>query len=212
MIIFLAVIATILLSKFIFSRWAYEPLDELLDVLGICSVLFGFLFRISARGHKEDNSGEGKKLVKDGPYLLMRHPMYFGTLLIGMGIVFVALELWILILFMAVFLFIYLPQIKKEEKILSQGFDGEYDDYCKAVPGYFPRMNVDIRGSLLLKPAWFKKELLSFVIVLGAILGVEIWEDIRDFGYKAFSKEFLELLVIIASFFIIIVLVKKKSK
>jgi protein-S-isoprenylcysteine O-methyltransferase Ste14 len=210
-LILLAVIFTILLSEIVLPRWGTETFDEFLDVLGICLVLLGFLFRISARGHKEENSGEGTKLVKDGPYFLMRHPMYFGTLLIGTGIVFVALEIWTLILFLAVFLFIYIPQIQREEKALSKRFGNEYDDYCKTVPRYFPRMNVEVGNRLILKSSWFKKEFLSFIAVVGAILGVEIWEDIEAFGYRAFPKEFLELLVIMGAFFMIIVFLRKRT-
>lgn len=84
-LIFLATLATISLSKFVFPHWKKEPWDEFLDVVGIGLVLFGFLFRITARGYKQEKSYNGKLLVKDGPYAMVRNPMYFGTFMIGTG-------------------------------------------------------------------------------------------------------------------------------
>lgn len=89
---------TILFSKFLFPHWKKEILDEFLDAIGISLVLFGFLFRIAARGYKADGSPEGKKLITNGLYGLMRNPMYVGTLLIGLGINLVLFEWWVAIL------------------------------------------------------------------------------------------------------------------
>ncbi|MDI6758843.1 MAG: methyltransferase, partial [Candidatus Omnitrophota bacterium] len=120
MLIFLAVVLTISIPKFVFPYWKEEPLEEFLDVLGVGIVLFGFLFRIAARGYKEEKSFGGKNLVKDGPYYLMRNPMYFGTSLIGIGITIALFKLWIILLFLIICFLIYIPQVKKEEDLLSR--------------------------------------------------------------------------------------------
>jgi protein-S-isoprenylcysteine O-methyltransferase Ste14 len=82
-LIFCASVAALLLSRFIFPHWKGELWDELLDVLGIFLVMFGFILRIGARGHKKDCSRAGQVLITDGPYGLIRHPMYVGSFTIG---------------------------------------------------------------------------------------------------------------------------------
>lgn len=206
-LIFLAVTLTILLSKFLFPRWKQQALDEFLDALGIGLVLFGFLFRIAARGYKAEVSNEGKTLIKDGLYALMRHPMYFGTLLIGAGIVLVLFQWWVFLLFLIVFLLIYIPQINREETTLHRRFGEEYKNYCKRTPLYFPNISVlfkaDLREYLFLKWSWIKKELPSCIGVTGLIIAIEAREDVRSFGYSEYAKELLELSFIVIFFIII---------
>ena len=212
-LIFLAVVATILLSKFILPHWRKESQDELLDALGLVLILSGFLFRMSARGLKEEGSGQGHKLVKDGPYVVIRNPMYFGTFLIGTGVVFFVFSLWALPIFFAILLTIYIPQIKKEEKALSERFVRQYQDYCKATPAYFPNLRClkNIRAQIWLKWPWIKKELSSFFWVIIMILTIEVWEDARLFGHNEIFKETLEVLLTILVFSSVIFLLLKKK-
>lgn len=214
-LIFLTVIALMVFSKIIFPHWKYGWLDELLDAIGISLVLFGFVFRIAARGYKEEKSDNGRRLVTDGPYALIRNPMYFGTLLIGTGVIAVTFALWTLPMFLAVYFFIYIPQIKKEEGVLLQRFGDAYKNYCRIVPAYFPniyRLSY-LREYLYLKFSWIKKEFSSFIAIIAAILALEIWDDIRMFGFGEFYKELLELACIILAFiFIVVFLGIKKTK
>lgn len=197
-LIFSALILTIFLYKIVLPIRKGESLDEFLDVLGVALVLFGFLFRISSRGHKEEQSSMGKSLVIDGPYALIRNPMYFGTLMIGTGIIFTLLALWTIPLFFIIFLLIYMPQIKKEERKLSEQFGHEYGDYFRTVPRYFPKFSslLRIQNYLSLRPPWIKKELPSLVTVVVVIFIIEIIEDIRLFGHSELFKESRELFLI----------------
>lgn len=215
-LLFLSITVTFLLSKFIFPSWKEEALDEFLDAVGIGLVLFGFLFRICARGYKAEKSHQGESLITDGPYSLTRNPMYFGTLLIGTGIITVLFELWAFFIFFAVFLLIYIPQINKEENILYGRFGEEYRNYCKAAPKYFPNLfgllKADLRDNLFLKWPWIKKEIPSLTGVIVVIILAEIWEDVRSFGRGEYIKELLEFFLIIAFFTVISVLLYYDKK
>jgi len=204
-LIFLAILLLLLFSKLIFPSWKREPLDEFFDAIGIILVLSGFLLRIIARGYKEEKSQQSKELVKDGPYALIRHPMYFGTLLIGAGIIAALFEFWVFFVFLIIYLLIYLPQINREEKILLKRFGQEYLSYCKSTPKYFPNIFLSFREHLPLRLSWIKKELPSLIVVIGAILVIEVWEDIRLFGYLEFYKELTELFSIIFAFIIMVI-------
>ena len=196
--IFISIIIIIFLHTALFPRWKGMLWNELFNFLGILLVLFGFLFRVSARGHKEEKSSQGRSLVKDGPYALIRNPMYFGTLLIGVGAVAILFQFWAIFLFLTVFLLIYIPQVRKEEDLLAAMFKDEYLKYSKAVPGYFPRIRslLNSRKYLDLKLSWVKKELSSFIFTLVIIFAIEIWEDVL-MGPDELIKKPLELAFVI---------------
>ena len=211
--IFISVVITIFLHKWLFPEWRGRLWNELFNFSGVVLVLFGFLFRVCARGHKEEKSSQGRSLVKDGPYALIRNPMYFGTLLIGIGTTAILFQFWTIFLFLAVFLLIYIPQVRKEEALLAAMFKEEYQEYSKAVPGYFPRIRslLNLRKHLDLKLSWVKKELSSFIFTLITILAIEIWEDTRLFGPAELIQKPLELVFVVLFLAILWVLFREKN-
>lgn len=215
LLIFFAVTAAILFSKFLFPNWKKEALDEFLDALGISLILFGFLFRISARGYKAEMSANGSTLVRGGLYCLMRNPMYFGIVLIGLGVVLVLFQWWAFLLFIILFLALYLPQINREEDDLTRRFGEEYKDYFNKTPKYFPNIftlfKIDLRDYLFLKWSWAKKELLPLIVLIASVISIETWEDVRLFGYAELVKELLELSVIIICFALVFILFYEKE-
>ena len=211
--IFISVVITIFLHKWLFPEWRGRLWNELFNFSGVVLVLFGFLFRVCARGHKEEKSSQGRSLVKDGPYALIRNPMYFGTLLIGIGTTAILFQFWTIFLFLAVFLLIYIPQVRKEEALLAAMFKEEYQEYSKAVPGYFPRIRslLNLRKHLDLKLSWVKKELSSFIFTLLIILVIEIWEDARLFGPAELIQKPIELVFVVLFLAILWVLFREKN-
>jgi len=177
-LVFLALLFSILLSRFLFPRRG-GALELFLDAAGMTMVLSGFLFRITARGYKSERSDNGKRLVTDGPYRLVRNPMYFGTLLIGAGVILALFNWWVFFIFLAGFLLIYIPQVKKEEQELLGRFGDGYKEYSRKTPKYFPRsfrlFNEAAAGGLFFRWSWLKKELPSLTAVLAAIIAAKIW-------------------------------------
>jgi protein-S-isoprenylcysteine O-methyltransferase Ste14 len=208
-------IAAIVLFAFVFPHWKNEEMDELLDVLGIIIFLSGFLFRISARGYKEEESANGHRLVTGGPYQLMRNPMYYGTFLIGIGFIAVLLEWWALPVFLSAFFFIYIPQVDKEEALLMNRFGQEYVNYCAQTPKYFPRSGhlLRLKRYLPLKLSWLKRELPSTLSLTAILICVEIWEDSGLFGPDELAKEAREIVFTIVLFVsVILILFREKRK
>ena len=176
-LVFGALFLAIFFSKGMFSCWKNELLDESLDAAGIALLLFGFLFRIAARGYKEEETDSGNKLVTTGPYAIVRNPMYFGTLMIGVGIVLVLLKPWAILVFALGFLIIYAPQTRKEENILLNKFKEQYSDYRKKTPKYFPSIKslFNLQNYIFIKVSWIKKEIISLISVLAVIFIMELW-------------------------------------
>lgn len=199
---FLGLAAIVVFSNFLSSQWKNEMADETLDIVGMGLILVGFLFRIAARGYKEERCCNGHTLVKDGPYAIIRNPMYFGTFVIGTGIVAMLLNLWVFVIFAAGFFMIYIPQMKKEERALLERFGQNYKEYCSITPKYIPRIDylIRLRKHVLLKYFWIKKEMASMIPVIIVVAVIEIWEDVKLFGRKELLTESLELVFIILLF------------
>src|SRR6056297_1118886 len=112
------------------------------------TVLWGFLFvvagqllRIWASGTIGLYRGEkvkAEELVTEGPYALMRNPLYFGNGLIGAGWSIMA-GLYAFVAFVVVFFVVYnLCIIPYEEQFLENRFNGAYLDYKKKTGRFFP--------------------------------------------------------------------------
>ena len=81
---------------------------------------------------------EGHRLVIEGPYRLVRHPIYSAMLgkLIATGIM---VSHWIGLLAGIVLITIGTAiRVRSEEKLLRAQFGAEYDDYARRVPGIVP--------------------------------------------------------------------------
>jgi protein-S-isoprenylcysteine O-methyltransferase Ste14 len=81
---------------------------------------------------------EGHELIQDGPYRLVRNPIYTGMMgmLLATGM---ALTQWIPLL-IAVLIFIagtYI-RVRSEERLLRQAFGPEFETYARNVPALIP--------------------------------------------------------------------------
>src|SRR5688572_11001452 len=104
--------------------------------LGIGTVIaaIGLALRAAASGHVRKNT----ELTTTGPYAYVRNPLYGGSIIIAVGFGVAARSLWVAALMAAVFLALYLPVIRAEERYLRDRFP-EFDDYARRVPRLIPR-------------------------------------------------------------------------
>ena len=195
-LIAVSVVMILLLPQFMFVKWHRELWDEFFDILGILTILSGYFLRVAARGHKKDCSKEGKALVLDGPYGLIRNPMYMGSFMIGAGLIILLFNPWVMLIFIAVIATIYIPHFKKEEDELVARFKDEYKDYVLRTPSLFPKPGqlFRLREYVTVKKEWLKNERLSFLFVFVMIFAVETWQDFINFGNEELVKEPFELL------------------
>lgn len=115
--------------------WLSHPTAASLAA-GLPISLLGLALRAWAAGCLAKN----RELARSGPYAHTRNPLYIGTLLVAAGLVVASRNLWLGILFAAVFLLIYLPVIQLEEQHLRSLFP-EYADYAAQVPALWPRLS-----------------------------------------------------------------------
>ena len=103
-------------------------------VAGGCVAALGLLIRGLASGHVRKN----EQLATTGPYAYTRNPLYLGSLVLALGFV-IASRSWIIAAIAVVlFIAIYLPVIRGEERLLHAQFP-EFADYSQKVPRLIPR-------------------------------------------------------------------------
>jgi protein-S-isoprenylcysteine O-methyltransferase Ste14 len=95
----------------------------------------GALLRIWAAGYIE----KGKSLATAGPYARTRNPLYLGSLIMGAGVLIAGRIYWFLLPFVALYLLLYIPVMKREEQELHQGYGDAFPAYAGRVPMFFPR-------------------------------------------------------------------------
>lgn len=80
-----------------------------------------------------------KKLVKEGIYKKLRHPIYLGWLLatLGAALFFESFAIFEALFIIVIFLFFY---VKFEEKNLEKKFGKSFVDYKKKVPAWIPKI------------------------------------------------------------------------
>ncbi|MGH9455955.1 MAG: methyltransferase, partial [Terriglobia bacterium] len=87
----------------------------------------------------QDSRIHSDRLIADGPYRHVRNPLYFGTLLIGIGIGLYASRLgWFVIVFGVVIF--YSRLIRREEAELEKTQGESFRAYCRKVPRFWPSL------------------------------------------------------------------------
>lgn len=104
---------------------------------GVVVLVIGEIIRFWALGFVEK---KGQKLAMSGPYAFVRNPLYVGNFFLGLGVALIVWNWVIMVLFIIGFLGIYTGTIRGEEKHLREMFGKPYEDYCKNVPSFFPRL------------------------------------------------------------------------
>ena len=112
--------------------------------LGVAIVLAGVALRawaivtLGRYFRREVTIEPGQRIVRRGPYRLLRHPSYAGILLsvAGLGLAFgswVSAAVALLIMFAGM-----LPRIRVEERALAHAFGADYADYANSTARVLP--------------------------------------------------------------------------
>lgn len=105
-----------------------------LFLVGVALAALGLATRIWAAGHLE----KWKRLAIGGPYRLTRNPLYLGSFLMGLGFTLASARVLLVSLFALLFISIYLPVMRREERELNSAYGEEFRTYRRSVPLFFP--------------------------------------------------------------------------
>jgi protein-S-isoprenylcysteine O-methyltransferase Ste14 len=123
-------VETGMLTYFAFPLW----------LIGAVIVLWCFA-DFTFKGHGTPNPIDPpKELVTTGAYRYTRNPIYVATLTIIIGHFLWFKAIWMLIYAAVVFLFFHLFVTLYEEPKLKEKFGAAYENYCKSIPRWLPKL------------------------------------------------------------------------
>lgn len=137
-IVALALLSLILVTDHSWER--YGLLDLVIEfsgfvLIGICT--FGRLWSsLYISGFKE------RRVVTEGPYSMVRHPLYFFSFLGAIGIGLAAENILVLAVLVLLFVFYYPFVILGEEKKLIDLHGEDYLKYMETTPRFLPKLSL----------------------------------------------------------------------
>jgi protein-S-isoprenylcysteine O-methyltransferase Ste14 len=113
-----------------------------------------------------------KQLATTGPYALVRHPLYFGSILMMAGFACLGFHPYSLLVVSPPLIWLYWVSIQSEERHVSKLFPLEWPGYTAKVPAFVPRRIVIPRLADWSLAQWLKNS--EYQAILGAILGLAL--------------------------------------
>jgi protein-S-isoprenylcysteine O-methyltransferase Ste14 len=146
--------------------WLAEPTGGSLLAGGLVAAA-GQAVRVWAAGHLE----KGREVTKSGPYRLVRHPLYAGSSLMGVGLAMASRHVAVAVL-IGLYLAITLSiAVRSEERVLRERFGGEYDAYSAGAV-------TDAARRFSLERAWRNREwrsIAGFLLVMAVLAAKAAW-------------------------------------
>ena len=105
------------------------PVTALVQI-GLPLAFIGMLIRLHASGYVLKN----KELAREGPYALMRHPLYTGNIALVTGFALAGSTYWALPLAFVFFWFYYPTAIEYEDRKLSSIFGEHWQQWAAQTP------------------------------------------------------------------------------
>ena len=166
-------IGIIFILLVLFSSTPYDNtfLYEIYELLGYILIAIATLGRIWSTVYIGGRKNE--ELVKDGPYSIIRNPLYVFSFIGAIGIIISSGKLILLFIILPFFIYNYAFVMKNEEKRLLKLFGKEFSDYCKKVNRIVPNIkNYWSRDNFIIYPSIFFRSMVhaSFFIWLFILL------------------------------------------
>ena len=155
-----------------------ETAKEIMEPMGTLFLFAGVLGRvfstITIGGRKN------QELVTTEIYSAVRHPLYFFSFLLIIGIGLLTHRPDLLVYLATAYLAIFIPIMRNEEKYLATAFGEKYADYAKATPAFFPNFRLyKARERMETNPQLIGRTFLDASLVLAFIPLMEVIEIVK---------------------------------
>ena len=141
----------------------------------------------SGRNTKRQIAGQ---LNTTGMYSQLRHPLYLGNFLIGLGVSLAPFVWWLPVLYCLLFCCYYERIMFTEEAFLQRVFGQQFDDWAAATPAFFPRTLIWRRPQLRFSLRnVLRREYTGFMVVVLGNAAVQFTEHLiidRRIVYEMF--------------------------
>jgi protein-S-isoprenylcysteine O-methyltransferase Ste14 len=111
---------------------------SLWNISGMILMVLGSIGRIWAslfiEGHKT------KKVITEGPYSFIRHPLYLFSLMILLSLFLAIKSVFIGLYLLTMFILFHIPTVLNEERVLTELHGGDYMQYKNRVSRFIPNI------------------------------------------------------------------------
>lgn len=124
-----------------------EGVDRVLNFGGLALCVLGAVIRFVTVGFIPPGTSSPSRQLQshalntEGPYAVVRHPLYLGNLCITVGLLCIAHEPWAWTLGFGYFLLSHALIVRAEEALLRRTFTAQYDQWAARVPAWLPRLS-----------------------------------------------------------------------
>lgn len=167
----------------------------------------------SGRGTTKLNA---RVLNTTGMYSLVRHPLYLGNYLVGLGVTLVWFDWWAPVIYSLCFWLYYERIMLAEEKYLRSLYGDEFEQWAAHTPSFLPRPPQFARWKSPSLPFSFvsmiRREYSTFVLVVTLHAGMECIENFWLEGRLSFGMEWGCILAVTLIVYLLMGLLKKRTE
>ncbi|MEY3025262.1 MAG: hypothetical protein RLZZ238_159 [Planctomycetota bacterium] len=177
-----AVVGVVGLALFSKHAWPEHGMtDAVLATVGYALLLVGALGRIWCAVHIAGR--KNKDLVMEGPFSVMRNPLYFFSMLAFIGAGFSFESITLAAVFGGVFFLTHWRTILLEERKLAELFGPTYAEYFSRVPRFLPKPRLYVPATIVtLSVPVFMRSLVEAGLIPLAFLGAQAVEAAHASG------------------------------
>ncbi len=145
---------------------------DLKAMLGLTVILSGLALRSWAAGILHKTS----ELTTIGPYALVRHPLYVGSFMMMIGFCVLIDDVENIWFVLGPFAFIFVINLLKEERVLSNKFGPRWQAYAGKVPRFLPyRMSMDAFAPWNGRQWLNNREYNAVIATVLGLIAVQAW-------------------------------------
>ncbi len=169
-------------------------LNLMFDVAGVVIVLLGQLLRVVTIGFEYIVRGGRNRrvyaddLVQGGMFALSRNPLYLGNVLIAVGLALIIHAPAFYLIVIPLTLLAYSATVAAEEAYLRKKFGTQYEDYCRRVNRWWPRLTLfrsSVSGMHFNWKRVLLKEYNTTFILVALMVCLYIWTQYSVQGASA---------------------------
>lgn len=176
---FLALLPLVIFGWPVWSRggWAYELAEVLGTLLLIAGVLGRFWSILYIGGRKN------QMVMRDGPYSMCRHPLYFFSVVATFGFGVMQGSLVMAILIPLVVYVILSITAATEERWLRATYGKAYDHYAAEVPRILPNLRLfKTQDDVTFNVGQLRRNLMDALVFLSLIPLTELLRELKEYG------------------------------
>lgn len=191
----------------------YPLLDASLDIVGALMACCGQALRLWAWG--ANRPVPSFRIY--GPYRLIRHPLYLGNFLIGLGLLMIFNAPLAYLMVLPSLALLYWSVTAEEEKRLEKKWGETYVEYRTQVPRFLAWRGGIVEGYQRVPFRWrqaLSKEGESICGLAAGAISLEVYEEVLTHGFKGTEREvlFWLLLSLLFGLFSLVLYRRKRKK